>query len=276
MTCLEGDCPSFALVSVDAEASSRPAAPIPGLSIGDPADGLADPRADRADRRVHRPPLRHRRHRRGHRQPDPRHGGDARRAHRARPRPDRAVAEGRTGRQRPAHLGQRHADVQPRQLRRRRLLAGLRPPRRRQRHATAPAPGPAGRSSSARRRRRRPGRWSPTRRRRTPSSTLLTGRLAEVSRPRRTTATRTPRRSPAGCSATRRPPTSSSSASPCRPGRSPSRPPLIERAIELNGVAVQRNVTAFRWGRRWHVAARRGRAGRRRSSPTPSRRRSTS
>ncbi len=38
------------------------------------------------------------------------------------------------------------------------------------------------------------------------------------------TATRTPRRSPAGCSATRRPPTSSSSASPCRPGRSPSTP----------------------------------------------------
>ncbi len=28
---------------------------------------------------------------------------------------------------------------------------------------------------------------------------------------------------------------------------------LIERAIELNGVAVQRNVTAFRWGRRWYV-----------------------
>ena len=28
-------------------------------------------------------------------------------------------------------------------------------------------------------------------------------------------------------------------------------PPAIERAIELNGVAVARNVAAFRWGRRW-------------------------
>ena len=44
----------------------------------DPADGSPEPDPDGADRRVHRPPLRHRRHRRGHGQPDPRHGGDAR------------------------------------------------------------------------------------------------------------------------------------------------------------------------------------------------------
>ncbi len=31
-------------------------------------------------------------------------------------------------------------------------------------------------------------------------------------------------------------------------------PDAIERAIELNGVAVQRNVAAFRWGRRWVVS----------------------
>ena len=42
MTCLEGDCPSFALVSVDATkpARSEPAAPP---AVGDPADGLPDP-----------------------------------------------------------------------------------------------------------------------------------------------------------------------------------------------------------------------------------------
>ena len=31
-------------------------------------------------------------------------------------------------------------------------------------------------------------------------------------------------------------------------------PAQVERAIELNGVAVARNVAAFRWGRRWAVA----------------------
>jgi indolepyruvate ferredoxin oxidoreductase len=31
-------------------------------------------------------------------------------------------------------------------------------------------------------------------------------------------------------------------------------PACVERAIELNGVAVARNVAAFRWGRRWAVA----------------------
>ena len=36
-------------------------------------------------------------------------------------------------------------------------------------------------------------------------------------------------------------------------GAIPIEAALIERAIELNGVAVQRNVTAFRWGRRWFV-----------------------
>ena len=52
--------------------------------------------------------------------------------------------------------------------------------------------------------------------------------------------------------------------------RSPSSPAAIERAIELNGVAVARNVAAFRWGRRWaafpaEVEQAAGIAGRRRA-----------
>jgi indolepyruvate ferredoxin oxidoreductase len=36
-------------------------------------------------------------------------------------------------------------------------------------------------------------------------------------------------------------------------GAIPVHPERVERAIELNGVAVERNVAAFRWGRRWVV-----------------------
>ncbi len=36
-------------------------------------------------------------------------------------------------------------------------------------------------------------------------------------------------------------------------GLVPLRPDLVERAIELNGVAVQKNLAAFRWGRAWFV-----------------------
>jgi indolepyruvate ferredoxin oxidoreductase len=36
-------------------------------------------------------------------------------------------------------------------------------------------------------------------------------------------------------------------------GAIPIDPPSVERAIELNGVAVEKNIAAFRWGRRWAV-----------------------
>jgi indolepyruvate ferredoxin oxidoreductase len=36
-------------------------------------------------------------------------------------------------------------------------------------------------------------------------------------------------------------------------GLVPLQPQLVERAIELNGVAVQKNLAAFRWGRSWFV-----------------------
>ena len=61
----------------------------------------------RRPRRLHRAADRHRRHRGDHGQPGARHGCDARRAARARARPDRAVAEGRAGGQRPAHHARR-------------------------------------------------------------------------------------------------------------------------------------------------------------------------
>ena len=60
------------------------------------------PGACRPDRRPVGPHHRHRRHRRGHGQPGDRHRGHVRRLRGAGPRPDRAVAEGRAGGERPA------------------------------------------------------------------------------------------------------------------------------------------------------------------------------
>ena len=101
-----------------------------------------------------------------------------------------------------------------------------------------------------------------------PDLGALTGRLDEVSRAEHNRYVDARRRWRPGCSATRRRPTSCCSASPSRPARSPSTRRSIERAIELNGVAVARNVAAFRWGRRWVGVPGRGRAGRP-ASPAP-------
>ena len=133
MSCLQGDCPAFATVTVDAAARQ-----------GGPTDGRHDRRsrrrpagagAGRPARQLHRAPVGHRRHRRDHGEPGARHGGDARRVGRARPRPDRALAEGRSRRQRPPPEPGRGAGVEPRQQLGGRLPARLRPARRGQRHA---------------------------------------------------------------------------------------------------------------------------------------------
>ena len=87
MTCLEGDCPSFALVTVDGtskhETGTAQRDGLPGEF--DPAAGLDEPHPRGASRRVRRPPVRDRRYRRRHRQPDPRHRGNARWADGSRP-----------------------------------------------------------------------------------------------------------------------------------------------------------------------------------------------
>ena len=108
-----------------------------------------------------------------------------------------------------------------------------------------------------------------------PQLDVLTGRLDEVSRARAQPLPRQRARWRRGCSVTPPPPTSCCSVSRCRTGRSPSTAACVERAIELNGVAVARNVAAFRWGRRWAVDP--ARWPRRPASPPRSpRRRSTS
>ena len=129
-SCLEGDCPSFATVTIDPELrtnAARPAPPTPPSDLPPPTPAV------RRRRRLHRAAHRHRRHRGGHRQPGARHRSDARWAAGARPRPDRAVTEGGSGGQRPADHPRRHRSVEPRQHLRRRLPAGLRSPRRCQR-----------------------------------------------------------------------------------------------------------------------------------------------
>ena len=146
---------------------------------------------------------------------------------RPRPRPDRALAEGRArssatcGSQPTATCRRRTTPTAPASTACSRSTCSSRPAT-----PTAPAPS-AGRTIVDRLGRidtdRLDGR--PPDHRRTRELDALTGRLDEVSQRRATTATSTlVGASPPGCSATRRRPTSSCSASPCRPAPSPSTP----------------------------------------------------
>ena len=248
MSCLQGDCPSFATVTVDAD--GREAGEAPRRRDGRPGGRAARSRRRGARRRVHGPLLGHRRDRRHHGQPGARHGGDARRLHRPRPRPDRAVPEGGTRRQRPAPQPRRRPGVEPRQQLRRRLPHGVRPARRGERHPPHRRRRGRARSSSA------PSPSTPTgamvAHPTTPYPDLgaLTGRLDEVSRPGHN------RFVDAAALATGLFGDSTTAnilllGVAVQAGAIAVSPPAIERAIELNGVAVARNVAAFRWGRRW-------------------------
>ena len=270
LSCMQGDCPAFATVTVDArhggQGGQAAAGRRPTSSATRPMGCPTRCRSCRTDD-VHRPPVGHRRHRRGHGQPDPRHGGDARRLARARARPDRPVAEGRSGRQRPA--AQRAPRCRRRTRPTRRASTACSPSTCSSRRATPTAPAPTrtrtvviGSVAAT-----PTGRMVAHPRRRTPSSAALTGRLDEVSRPADNRYLDSGGARHRACSATPRRPTCSCSASPCSRARSPSTRRAIERAIELNGVAVERNVAAFRWGRRWAVDPDGGRAGRRHRRP---------
>ena len=99
MACLEGDCPSFVLVTPDRRTpGGGPCRRCrPTLAHGDPAPAFdAEPDGGH-------PHAGDRRHRRGHRLPGPADGRRRRRTLVGRTRPDRAGAEGRSGRLRRAH-----------------------------------------------------------------------------------------------------------------------------------------------------------------------------
>ena len=265
--CLDGDCPSFLTV-------------VPAGRRRPPAAARSDRRrrARRARARTSTPDrfgMRHdghRRHRHGHRQPGARHRGDARRldvrgldqtglARRAAPvvsdlRISRAAADRAANK-----VGT--GDVRP--------LPGLRPARgrrpdepRRDRARTAPSPW----SSTSRG--ARPGRWCPTRR--------------GLPRPDRASASRSwtavrdgsvlldARRRPG---AVRRRPVANLLlvGAAFQTGALPLPPDAIERAIQLNGVAVEKNLAAFRRGRQYVAdpACAAGRGGPRQRPPRPER-----
>ena len=152
-SCMEGDCPAFATVSANSTAQKRAGTSTGEVDVADLPEPtpIVDPAA------LHRAAVGHRRHRCRHRQPDPRHGSDARRSHSARPRPDRPLAEGRAGDERhPHHRRSRpsssnHASVSGVDAR-----ARLRPARRRQR--LPPSRRHAGPHRRHRQHRRRPDR----------------------------------------------------------------------------------------------------------------------
>ena len=155
----EGDCPAFATVLHE----RRPPRSAPARRRAEVRPSATSPSRRRSSTRpIHRAPLGHRRHRRRHRQPDPRHGRDARRLHAC------AASTRPACRRRPGPVTERHPHhrgavlvVEPRQRAGRRRRAGVRPAGRRQRLAPRAAPTPD-RTVVDRQHRTpsRPARWS--------------------------------------------------------------------------------------------------------------------
>ena len=158
----------------------------PRAEVDPPSSTIPPPgcpsRVPVVDRRVHCAPVGHRRHRRDHRQPDPRHGGDARRATTCAVS-TRPGCRRRRDRWRATSACRRGtaAGVEPRRGRRCRLMLAFdmlaaASDHHRERRRTRPHGGRSDRSRSC-----RPGAWSPTR---TAPSTPLTERSPRSARRR--------------------------------------------------------------------------------------------
>ena len=193
----------------------------------------------------------HRRHGRRHRQPGPRHGGDARRATSC------AASTRPACRRRPARSSATCASAAANRRRRTRPTAGTVDCYSPSTSSSAPATRHLVGASRQRtvvdrvgRRRPRPGAMVVHPDDRLPCSRPRSPAASTTCRAPTSTATSTRPRSADGAVRRRRPTANCRcSASPCRPARSPFARRRIERAIELNGVAVERNIAAFRWGR---------------------------
>ena len=252
MTCLEGDCPSFALVTVDANAAKpvrseprrRRRSVIPPTACPTRLRRCR-PRSSSSDSPASAAPAWSRSARSSARRRcslGERCAASIRPGCRRRPGQSSAICASR----RPA----RRCPTEP--TRRGSIASSPSTSSSAPATRTAPAPVPNERSSSARRRQPPPGRWSPNRRRRIRSSTCSPGGSPRC---RAVTSNRYPNAS-AIASGLFGDATAANLfllGVAVQAGAIPIDAALIERAIELNGVAVQRNVTALRWGRRWYV-----------------------
>ena len=241
-SCLDGDCPSFVTVEVQPGKKARARSRVGPRSLRSLPDLDVEPVIVHPQRLLRR----HRRHRHRHGEPGARHRGAARRLRRREPGSDRAESEGRTGRVAPEIRRRQARPVQPAHPRQRGLHRRFRPAGCRRRQEP---------------RLRRPGQddlrsYRPARRR--PATWCTTSRSPT---PRRPTCSIVSARCPVGVhsfdalAAAQKLFGSTAAANFLLVGAAYQTGALrlpaasIEEAIGVNGVAVDANIAAFRWGR---------------------------
>ena len=243
-SCINGFCPSFVTVR-GGEAEGAPARSQRRRGVARPARAGAG--ADRGH--LQRAGLRHRRHRHRHHRPGAGHGGASRRQGVRHHRHGRAGAEGRGGVQPSA--ARRDAGRHPRHPHRRaqrRSGAGLR-------SGGGRRPQGAGGDAAGAHARHRQHPRDAARRLHPQCRFLAAGRAAEagarIAPPgRRRSGFSTPRRVAETLFGTSVGANIFLVGVAFQQGAIPLSAAAIERAIELNGEAVEMNVAAFRWGRR--------------------------